>query len=80
MTVFFVAKALTGDNDFLFRFGEINNYSDMTQNDVEKILGKPNDNVDVNSWYWFGDRKAIVIDYDKNNRVEYVNCFFGENN
>ena len=80
MTDFFVAKTLTGDNDFLFRFGEINNYSNMTQNDVETILGKSNDDIDVNSWYWFGDKKIIVINYDKNDCVDYVHCFWKENN
>lgn len=80
MCEFFVSSALTGNNTFLFSFGEINNYSDMTRNDVETILGKPNDNVDISSWYWFGDKKAIVIDYDKNDCVKYVNCFWGENN
>ena len=77
---FFVASALTGDNAYLFSFGQINNYSDMTRNDVETILGKSNDNIDVNSWYWFGDRKAIVINYDKNDCVDYVHCFWKENN
>lgn len=80
MYEFFVASALTGDNAYLFSFGEINNYSDMTRNDVETILGKSNDNIDVNSWYWFGDRKAIVINYDKNDNVDYVHCFWDESN
>lgn len=81
MTQFFVATDLTDNNAWLFRFGEINNYSDMTQNDVEKILGKPNDSIDINSWYWFDDRKkVIIIDYDKNDCVDYVHCFWKENN
>ena len=80
MIEFFVATDLSGDNSCLFRFGEINNYSGMTQNDVEKILGKSNEDIDVCSWYRFGDRKAIVIDYGGKDSINYVHCFFSENN
>lgn len=82
MMDFFVATDLSGDNSCLFRFGEINNYSDMTQNDVETILGKPNGGTSsFDSWYWFSDRKKIiVINYGKNDCVRYVHCLWKKSN
>ncbi len=82
MCNFFVSSDLTGEDAYLFRFGEINNYSNMTQNDVEKILGKPNGETSVVSWYQFEDSKTIIIDYGGKNSVHYVNCYWNkkENN
>lgn len=78
MTAFFVCSDYTGENACLFRFGEINN-SNMSQDEVEKVLGKPNVDSYNESRYVFKNGEyinQININYDKNNYVEYVYCFW----
>ena len=65
------------ENGGSFRVGEIISGT-TTRDEVEKILGKPNDNVESASWYRFSYSKAVIFSYDKNNKVDYIHCFWGE--
>ncbi len=81
MTDFFVCSDYTGENACLFRFGEINN-SNMLQDEVENVLGKPNIDSYRESRYIFENDEAINqvnINYDKNNYVEYIYCSWKQN-
>lgn len=80
MTDFFVCSDYTGENACLFRFGEINN-SNMSQDEVEKVLGDPNVDSYGESRYIFGNDTSINqinINYDKNNYVEYIYCYWND--
>ena len=62
-----------------FRFGTINNYSDMTQEDVKKILGEPNMDLSfldeseaLGFWYVFDDYNVLSMIYDENGNVNGI--------
>ena len=61
------------NNDYKFRFGQINNYSNMTQNYVESLLGKPSEEFINTSWYELDNSRIIIIDYN-NSYVTSIHC------
>ncbi len=65
------------DDSCNFRFGDIKSNS-STREDVEKILGKPNDGIPGTSWYRFDGSKAVIICYNENDNIDYIHCYFGE--
>lgn len=75
MYCFYVSAYSEDNNDeYKFRFGPINNYSNMTQNYVESLLGKPNEELINTSWYELDNSRIIIIDYNNNSYVTSVHC------
>ena len=77
MYYFYVSAYSEDDNDdYKFRFGPINNYSNMTQNYVESLLGKPNEELYNTSWYELDNSRIIIIHYNNNSYVTSINCYW----
>ncbi len=75
MYSFFISSSLKGFNEnYTFRFGQINNYSNMTQEDVEKLLGNSDKELYATSTYELDNSRIITIHYDKNSYVKSVSC------
>ncbi len=75
MYSFFISASLKGFNEnYTFRFGQINNYSNMTQEDVEKILGNSDKELYATSTYELDNSRIISVLYDKNSYVESISC------
>ncbi len=68
---FAVYSDSSGDYEYNFNCGGINNFSQMTKSDVTNILGEPDSKFPFESRYRFENNKEIIIGYDKN---RYVNC------
>ncbi len=75
MYAFYVSVYSEENNDdYMFRFGQVNNYSNMTQEDVEKILGNSDKELYATSTYELDNSRIISVLYDKNSYVESISC------
>ncbi len=79
MYSFFISASLKDFNEnYTFRLGQINNYSNMTQEDVEKILGDGDSDEKLysTSRYKLDDSRVISIVYGNNLYVESIGCYW----
>ncbi len=75
MYAFYVSVYSEENNDdYRFRFGQVNNYSYITQNYIESMLGKPSKELLTTSSYELDNSRIITILYDKNSYVKSVSC------